>query len=106
MIEAHRLSFTEAKEYWKGRAENIAVIPGLLFELEHFQGQKDGAVIAALITDSLLHVRTLWPRDMVTPPADAEPGEMAQAEFRAVDWGKDSEKRFCRMESIGGKKWN
>ena len=96
-IEAKRIALYAEKEIWKGSAENTALMPGLIFELRHFQGAKDNAAISALVTDSRLHVRSVWPRDMAAPPAGPEPGELAQAEFSAVDWGKDSEKRFCRI---------
>ena len=95
MIEARRLAFAGEKENWKGWTKNIMPAPGLIFRLSHFQGLKDGAAITALVTDSVLHVRSLWPRDMVSPPAGEEPGELARTEFSAVNWGNESGKRFC-----------
>jgi hypothetical protein len=95
IIEARRLGFTLAREKWTGRAENILIMPALIFELGHFSGVRDSGLFTALVTGSRLHVRSLWPRDMASPPGDAETGELVQVEFNAADWGRDSEKRFC-----------
>jgi hypothetical protein len=81
-------------------------MPGLIFELGHFQGQGKDTPITALVTDSTLRVRTLWPRDLAVPPAGTEPGEFVKVEFSAKDWNKDSEKRFCRIERKGDERWN
>jgi hypothetical protein len=102
IIEARRLGFTLARENRTGRAENILLMPGLIFELGHFYGSKDSSPITALVTDSRLHIRSLWPRDMAAPPVDAETGELAEVSFGAADWGKDSAKRFCRRSADKG----
>jgi hypothetical protein len=96
IIEAFRTAFAAERENWSGGTQNIAVLPGLVFELRHFQGAGDGNVICALVTDSALRFRVHWPRDLAAPPLGEEPGELSQVEFSSVDWGKDSEKRFCR----------
>jgi hypothetical protein len=95
IIEARRYSFLLEKQRCAGRAENIIFMPGLIFDLGRFYGPGDNSPITALVTGSRLHVRSLWPRDISSPPADAETGEMVRVEFSAIDWGKDSEKRFC-----------
>jgi len=95
-LEAYRMTFALEKENRKGEAENIALMPGLILELRHFYGQQYEKTVTALITDSRLRVRVLWPRDLVSPPVDGEPEEISQVEFNAKDWGKDSGKRFCR----------
>ena len=97
IIEAQRIAFAAGRETLSGSAENILLMPGLVFELKHFQGTKDTAPVSALVMDSRLLIRCLWPRDMAAPPGGNDPGELAQAEFNAIDWGKDSEKRFCRI---------
>jgi hypothetical protein len=104
MIEAGRIAFTLDKENWTGVTENIVPSPGLILELKHFYGPQDNTAISALVTDSRLHIRSLWPRDLAALPGGAEPGELARTEFYATDWGKDSEKRFCRNERQGGKR--
>jgi hypothetical protein len=106
MLEAGHIAFTLDRENWTGVTENIVPSPGLILELKHFYGPQDNTAISALVTDSRLHIRSLWPRDLAAPPSGAEPGELAQVEFHATDWGKDSEKRFCRNGRQGGKKWN
>jgi hypothetical protein len=88
--------FMIAREKLTGGTENILIMPGISFELGHFYGARDAALFTALVTGSHLHVRALWPRDLAAPPADAETGELAQVEFNAADWGKDSNKRYCR----------
>ena len=102
MLEARRIAHTIAKENLDGAAENIALMPGLIFELKHFLGPSSDAALTALVTDSRLHVRAMWPRDLAAPPAGEEPGELARVEFSAKDWGMDSENRFCRIERHGG----
>jgi hypothetical protein len=102
IIEVRRLMFTLAKQKSTGKAENIMLMPGTIFELSHFYGGKDANTFTALVTNSRLHVRTLWPGDMASPPANTQTGELAQAEFCAADWGKDSTKRFCGVSAMGG----
>jgi hypothetical protein len=114
IIEGRRHSFILAQENWAGKAENILLMPGLIFELGHFYGSRDKEVFTALVTDSHLRLRSLWPRDMAAPPGGAsleipmhaETGELVELEFNAVNWGKDSEKRFCGTPSDkGAGKW-
>jgi hypothetical protein len=95
ILEARRLSVLLDREKWSGRAENIGVMPGLIFELGHVYGSRDSERLTALVKKSRLHVRALWPVDMAALPAGAETGELTEVEFGAADWGKDSEKRFC-----------
>jgi hypothetical protein len=83
------------KEEWHGRAESILPMPGLLLTLVNFQGFRDSGTISAMVTDSRLHIRAIWPQDFAAPPPDAETGELIESEFKAVDWGTESEKRFC-----------
>ena len=104
MIEAQRLTFYSEKVSLKGSTENITVMPGIIFELSSFMGQKDTQVISALVTDMQLRVRAMWPRDLVSPPAGEEAGELAFVEFSAKDWGPDSEKRFCQIQRQENKK--
>jgi hypothetical protein len=105
MLEAGHIAFTLDKENWTGATENIVPSSGLILELKHFYGPQDDTAITALVTDSRLHIRSLWPRDLAALPGGAEPGELAQVEFHAADWGKDSEKRFCRNDRQGEKRW-
>jgi hypothetical protein len=95
IIEARRTAFALAKENWTGRAESILPMPGLLLTLDHFQGARDAGTITALVTDSSLRVRGVWPPDISAPPPDTGTGELVQTEFNVIDWGSESEKRFC-----------
>jgi hypothetical protein len=101
IIDARRLSFLLAREKWSGRAGNIIIMPGLIFELGHFYGSRDSGRITALVKESRLHVRALWPGDMARP--DTETGELAEVEFNAADWGRDSAKRLCGVPDKGRK---
>jgi hypothetical protein len=98
IIEAQRTAFILAKDEWLGRAENILPMPGLLLTLGNFQGFRDTGTISALVTDARLRVRAVWPQDIAAPPPDAETGELVESAFKAVDWGTESEKRFCGRE--------
>jgi hypothetical protein len=95
VIKARRTAFTLAKENWTGRAESILPMPGLLLTLGHFQGAHDSGTITALVTDSHLRIRGVWPPDISAPPPDVETGELVQTGFNVIDWGSESEKRFC-----------
>jgi hypothetical protein len=33
--------------------------------------------------------------NLTAPPPDVETGELVQTEFNVIDWGSESEKRFC-----------
>ena len=101
IIEAQRLSFSGERENCTGITENILTMPGLIMEIGDYYGAGSGTdkaadAITALVTDTALHVRARWPRDFVSPPAGGEPAELVRVEFSAKDWGRDSEKRFCR----------
>jgi hypothetical protein len=95
IIEARRIALALAKENWTGAAESILPMPGLLLTVGHFQGARDTGTVTALVTDSRLHARGVWPADFSAPPPDVETGELVKTEFNVVDWGADSEKRFC-----------
>jgi len=109
IIEARRAAFVMAKESCKGETENVMPMPGLILEVGHFYGKGDSGTVPALVTDSKLHVRAKWPRNIVALPIGGEPGEMARVEFTAKLWGKDSEKRFVVSDCSSndrGKRWN
>jgi hypothetical protein len=95
IIEARRILCALAKNNWTGRAESILPMPGLLLTLNNFYGAYDAGTITALVTDSHLHIRAQWHPDISAPPPDVETGELVQTEFNVVDWGSESEKRFC-----------
>jgi hypothetical protein len=78
-------------------------MPGLIFELGHFYGSRDSGRLTALVKESRLHIRALWPGDMARP--DTETGELAEVEFGAANWGGDSVKRLCGIPERGGKEW-
>jgi len=95
-IEALKTCFTVDCENWNGGTQTIAVMPGLVLNLRHFRGSGDNGIISAFVTDSTLRFRAKWPKGLAAPPSGEEPTETAQLEFKAMDWGNDSEKRFCR----------
>ena len=110
IIEAKKTAFVLQKENRNGKTESILPMPGLVLEVGHFYGKNDVEADTALVTASRLHVRAMWPRDLVALPIGGDPGEAACVEFAAKTWGKDTEKRFavshCGRDCDGGERWN
>jgi hypothetical protein len=93
MLDARFLSMSLAKSLWKGEAENLALVPGLVFELNHFYGKQDSSVITALVTAIKLRARTVWPANFASPPGIAEE-ECVKVQAVCTDFGRDSQRRF------------
>jgi uncharacterized protein involved in type VI secretion and phage assembly len=94
-ILAARLRATAiAKSRISGRAANIALRPGVMLELGHFYGMGDSTTNTALVSGIKLRRRARWRPDLAVRPEGAG-GELTEVCFDCIDWGKDSEKRFC-----------
>ncbi|MFP3089606.1 hypothetical protein LQZ21_04700 [Treponema sp. TIM-1] len=93
ILDARYLALQYAKSRWEGEAENLALVPGLVFELAHVYGRQDRRVITALVTELALRARTIWPVDLAAP-SDIVQGECIKARAVCMDFGKDAQRRF------------
>ena len=90
-----------SKRWMRGRASNIALMTGLLFDLAHYNGPKDNAVITALVTAAKLRVRAAWPQHLAAPQPHWE--EEIDVAVECMDWGAASPiKRFCQHKTPEG----
>jgi hypothetical protein len=96
ILEAYNCSFGLARKKWTGKADNVLLMPGTVFDLRHFLGIKDKAVISAALTAATLHVRRVWPDNLAPPPQDADTDERLEVEFSAINWGNGSGKRYTK----------
>lgn len=94
ILDARYLVLRLAKSHWEGETKNLGLVPGLLFELSHFDGRQDKSSLTALVTGTNLRVRTVWPPDLAAPPEVAE-GEYVNVRAVCTNFGKDSQKRFA-----------
>jgi uncharacterized protein involved in type VI secretion and phage assembly len=87
------------KAYWTGKAANLLLMPGALFELAHFYGPDDDGRIAALVTSAKTHVRAVWPEGLAVK-TEAFTGESTvETEFTCMNYAAGIERRFCGMVS-------
>jgi uncharacterized protein involved in type VI secretion and phage assembly len=95
ILDARYRSLELAKTRWEGEAENIALLPGTMFDLSHFYGARNSEKLTALVTGIQLRARTVWPPNLAVVPALAAEGELAKVQAECIDFGKNSAKRFC-----------
>ncbi|MDR3356762.1 MAG: phage late control D family protein [Spirochaetaceae bacterium] len=93
ILDARYLSMQLNKSRWEGEAENLALVPGLVFELARLYGTNDKGVITALVTAIKLSARTVWPANLAMPP-DTDEGEFVNVRAVCTDFGKNSQRRF------------
>jgi hypothetical protein len=93
ILDARSLAQGLAKSRWEGDSEHTALLPGQVFELDHFYGRKESRPLTALATATKLRVRTVWPADLAVPAEGAE-GEYLKAQAVCAGFGKDSPRRF------------
>ncbi|MDR1251191.1 MAG: phage late control D family protein [Treponema sp.] len=94
ILEAKRRAAAQAKARWTLGAANLALRPGIVLELRHFYGMKDGDCITALVTGTRLRHRVRWPADLAVRLEDSV-GELSEVQGDCMDWGSTAEKRFC-----------
>jgi hypothetical protein len=93
ILDARYLAAQLAKSRWEGEAENLALVPGRIFELAHCYGRQDKRVITAMVTEIKLLARMVWPPNLAAPRDPAE-GECINVRAACMDFGGDSQKRF------------
>jgi uncharacterized protein involved in type VI secretion and phage assembly len=93
ILAARLRGFVLAKENWTGKAANLLLMPGALFELAHLFGSKDTNRITAMVTAARTHVRAVLP-DGLTIIEAAEEGTV-ETEFSCINYASGIERRFC-----------
>jgi hypothetical protein len=88
-----------AKMSWTGKAANLLLMPGALFELAHFYGLDDESRITALVSSAKTRVRAVWPERLAVKHEDARAGETVETEFACINYAAGVEQRFCGMLS-------
>ncbi|MDR0998999.1 MAG: phage late control D family protein [Treponema sp.] len=94
ILDASYLGMRLARSRWEGEAENLALVPGLVFELARLYGRRDNSILTAMVTETDLRARTVWPPNLAVNPESAGDGELVGVKASCMDFGKDSPKRF------------
>jgi uncharacterized protein involved in type VI secretion and phage assembly len=94
ILAARIRSFELAKENWTGKAANLLLMPGALFEVAHFFGLDDRTLITAMVTAAKTHVRAVWPEHLAVK-TEAAGGETVETEFSCINYASGIERRFC-----------
>jgi hypothetical protein len=95
-ILAARFRYFElAKTSWTGRAANLLLMPGALFDLAHFYGLDDESLISALVTTAKTRVRAVWPEHLAVKTEIAAGEPVVETEFTCMNYAADIERRFC-----------
>jgi hypothetical protein len=96
ILEARKRSLELAKSSWLGLAPNLLLMPGRIFELNHYYGTRNKSLITALVTAIRLHCRTTWPQHLAVPPAEVSNAEELRVEAVCMNYGSAvTDKRFC-----------
>jgi uncharacterized protein involved in type VI secretion and phage assembly len=95
-ILAARFRYVElAKTSWTGRASNLLLMPGALFDLAHFYGLDDESRISALVTLAKTRVRAVWPERLAVKTESAAGEPVVETEFACINYAAGIERRFC-----------
>lgn len=100
ILDARFRYFELAKAGWTGKAANLLLMPGALFELAHFYGLGDQSRITALVSAAKTHVRAVWPERLAVKTEDARAGETVETEFACINYAAGVERRFCGTISL------
>jgi uncharacterized protein involved in type VI secretion and phage assembly len=95
ILDARFRGFELAKTNWTGKAANLLLMPGALFELAHFYGLNDDSRITALVTTAKTRVRAVWPEHLAVKHEDTRAGETVETEFACINYAAGIERRFC-----------
>jgi uncharacterized protein involved in type VI secretion and phage assembly len=95
VLNARFRAFELAKERWTGKAANLLLMPGGIFELSRFYGLNDEETITALVTSAKTHVRSAWPEHLAAKPENAEIGELTEVEFACMNYAGGIDRRYC-----------
>jgi len=82
------------KAVWVGEAKNLSLRPGAIFELDHVYGAADTTALTALVANSRLHARTVWPTNLAVLPDVEASKELVTVEARCINWGHDGPRRY------------
>jgi len=95
ILDARWEAMKLGKVSWSCGAANLGLLPGAIFELQHLYGMGEREVLSALVTRVYLHARTVWPPKLAVIPQIHAEGELVEVKADCIDWGKNSDKRYC-----------
>jgi uncharacterized protein involved in type VI secretion and phage assembly len=99
ILDARLRYFALAKASWTGKAANLLLMPGALFELVHFCGLDDESRLTALVTTAKTHVRAVWPEGLAVKTEAFTGDPTVETEFTCMNYAAGIERRFCGMVS-------
>jgi uncharacterized protein involved in type VI secretion and phage assembly len=94
ILAARFRGFELAKAKWTGKAANLLLMPGALFELAYLFGPNDDNPITAMVTTAQTHTRAVWPEHLAVKTEDF-PGETVETAFTCINYASGVERRFC-----------
>lgn len=95
ILKAKYAAFQLDKDVWTGKSENLLLMPCRMFTLAHFYSMKNETVISAMVTQSQTHCRAKWPATLAVAPYADRNEEIIEVSFSAMNYGAQSDKRFC-----------
>ncbi|GHU39420.1 hypothetical protein FACS1894190_03950 [Spirochaetia bacterium] len=98
ILDTRKVITDGQKIKWKGQTSNLCIIPGANFRLKNYYGADDDNLISGLVTKSTLTANAPWPTSTLgSPPGGINGAASVLINFSAVDWGNESNKRYCAM---------
>ncbi|MGN1080047.1 MAG: contractile injection system protein, VgrG/Pvc8 family [Alphaproteobacteria bacterium] len=95
ILKAKYCSFQLEKDVWTGNGDNLLLTPCRMFSLAHFYGMKNTAMVSAMVTKARTHCRAKWPAVLAVAPDMGDNQEIIDISFNAMNFGTQSDKRFC-----------
>ena len=95
ILKAKYAAFQLEKDVWTGKGDNLLLMPCRMFSLTHFYGMKNGAAVSAMVTQTQTHCRAKWPATLAVSPDVNGNEEITEVAFSAMNYGGQSDKRFC-----------
>ena len=95
ILKAKYAAFQLEKDVWTGKGDNLLLMPCRMFSLTHFYGMKNGAAVSAMVTQTQTHCRAKWPATLAVSPDINGNEEITEVDFSAMNYGAQSDKRFC-----------
>lgn len=95
ILKAKYAAFQLDKDVWTGKSDNLLLMPCRMFTLAHFYGMKNDTAVSAMVTQTVTHCRAKWPATLAVSPDVNGNEEITEVSFSAMNYGAQSDKRFC-----------